>query len=251
MNRKAVKTNKSAPTVIKPSKISATTDSEQLIIPSRSILQEGAPGSEPHSDAARLEPASAPPLQPPKRTVIVPRDENEIRDVPAPDTPKVSAPNSASSKMSKHIDIKPFKTEEAPAAEPAPTAAAAPAAPTSTPSSEPEESNSTPAVSDKPESIADDTSPDKPSPETRQAIEEATKAEKRERELQDYINSHQFFVPINTVARKRSLKVSIGLTILFFFLGVVLIDLMLDSGMILLVQKIPHTHFFSLNAPNN
>lgn len=245
MNRKSSKTSKSAPAVIKPSSVSTPMDSEQLVIPKRDILQKNTP-----EDTTSREPTSAPPLQTPKRTVIVPRDGNEDDDASRPDLPKVSGAgqNSTSSKLPKHIDIKPFKTEEAPPAKPTPATAAAPAAPI-TSASDPENQNSS-ANSDNLENIADDTTSGKPTAETRHALEEATKAEKRERELQDYINSHQFFVPIDTVARKRSVKVSIGLTVLIFILGVVLIDLMLDSGMILLVQKIPHTHFFSVNANN-
>ncbi len=57
-------------------------------------------------------------------------------------------------------------------------------------------------------------------------------------------------MPIDAIARKRSIKVSMVLTILVLALAIVLIDLMLDSGTILLVQKIPHTHFFSVNNSN-
>jgi hypothetical protein len=68
--------------------------------------------------------------------------------------------------------------------------------------------------------------------------------EKRAQELQDIIDSHKYFVPIDT-ARQRSIKLSFALTLLVFLLGLALIDLMLDSGTILLLQKVPHTHFYS------
>jgi hypothetical protein len=82
--------------------------------------------------------------------------------------------------------------------------------------------------------------PDQPSLETRKALEEV----KHEEKLEGYIQSKQFFVPINTEEQKRSIKVSFGLTLLLFMLGVLLINFMLDSGIIFLIQKIPHTDFF-------
>jgi len=88
----------------------------------------------------------------------------------------------------------------------------------------------------------------KPSAETKQALEAAAAEAKREQELQGYIDDRQFFVPINAVARKRSIIVSVSLTVLILLLALALVDLMLDSGIILLLQKIPHTHFFSLGS---
>lgn len=82
---------------------------------------------------------------------------------------------------------------------------------------------------------------DKDAEETKKAVEQA----RRDQEVKQYIENKQFFVPINEVARKRSIKVSFGLVLLMAFLAAVLIDLMLDSGIILLLQKIPHTNFFS------
>jgi len=79
------------------------------------------------------------------------------------------------------------------------------------------------------------------------ALQEATaKAIRRERELQEYITSRKYFVPINAAGRKRSIKISFGLVFMLFILSAVLIDLLLDSGIILLLQKIPHTHFFDI-----
>jgi len=69
-----------------------------------------------------------------------------------------------------------------------------------------------------------------------------------EQQVQDHINGRTYFLPINTAARKRSLLVSAGMTMCVILLGLVLIDLMLDSGIILLLQKIPHTHFFDTGS---
>jgi len=68
---------------------------------------------------------------------------------------------------------------------------------------------------------------------------------KRQSQLNQYIDTKEFFVPINAAARKRSIEVSLWLTLVYIILSVILIDLMLDSGMIELLQKVPHTNFFS------
>lgn len=85
----------------------------------------------------------------------------------------------------------------------------------------------------------------KQSEDTRKAVAEAQAAAKRKAEVENYIDSKQFFVPINAIARKRSIKVSFALIFVLVLLSALLIDLMIDSGLILLVQKIPHTHFFT------
>jgi hypothetical protein len=72
-----------------------------------------------------------------------------------------------------------------------------------------------------------------------------TEIVRRERELQEYIKNRKYFIPVNIAGYKRSVKVSLWLVLLVILLGVVLIDLMLDSGMIYLVQNVPHTHFFN------
>lgn len=94
---------------------------------------------------------------------------------------------------------------------------------------------------DSPAAEATKTQRDKDAEETKKAVEQA----RRDQEVKEYIENKQFFVPINEEARKRSIKVSFGLVLLMALLAVVLIDLMLDSGVILLLQKIPHTNFFS------
>jgi hypothetical protein len=91
---------------------------------------------------------------------------------------------------------------------------------------------------------------EKPNPETEKAIAEAAAAAKRQSELESLIDSKQFNVPINAVARKREVKHSALMTVAILLLGLILIDLMLDSGVIFLAEKIPHTHFFTTNSSN-
>jgi hypothetical protein len=74
---------------------------------------------------------------------------------------------------------------------------------------------------------------------------------KREKEIQDIISSRQYFVPVDAVARRHSDKISLGMTAFILILGVILIDLLLDTGAILLLQKVPHTHFFSIYTQTN
>jgi hypothetical protein len=92
---------------------------------------------------------------------------------------------------------------------------------------------------------SEDTSIDaeKNSKEAKKFAEEEVK---RHKEWQAYINSRKFNVPIDAVAHRRSVKVSVLLTIIVFLLACALVDLLLDSGLIILIQKIPHTHFFEV-----
>jgi hypothetical protein len=77
--------------------------------------------------------------------------------------------------------------------------------------------------------------------------EKAAEAErKRHQELQKYIDRRDYYVPINAVERRRSIKVSVLLTFVVLLLSIALIDLMLDSGFIELINRLPHTHFFSI-----
>jgi hypothetical protein len=90
----------------------------------------------------------------------------------------------------------------------------------------------------------------KPSADTEKAVAEAAAATKREHELEGLIDSKQFYVPINAVARKREVKHSALMTICVLLLAFILVDLMLDSGLILLAEKIPHTHYFTVSNIN-
>lgn len=109
------------------------------------------------------------------------------------------------------------------------------------PETEAEPADSDAITDDAPETTAAKTQHDKDAEETKKAVEQA----RRDEEVKEYIANKEFFVPINEVERKRSIKVSFGLVFLMALLAVVLIDLMLDSGVILLLQKIPHTSFFT------
>ena len=72
----------------------------------------------------------------------------------------------------------------------------------------------------------------------------------KELKIQEDIRNRKFYIPVDSSSQKKSIKASAGLTVLVIFLGLILIDLMLDSGVILFVQKLPHTHFFSTSQVN-
>lgn len=201
---------------------------------------------------------SAPQLVIPNRSVIVPvSDGAEATTVPVPITPKQVAPSIAPASKDDHEPAEPNTGR------PAETAGTAPAVeepaseePGVSAASEPvhsEEPKTTaeadPATPERPEEPQEEEPTDennpksgKPNPHAHKASEDA----KREQEFQKYIDNRDFFVPINAVARKHSLKVGFILIFVEFLLGLFLLNLMLDAGLIHLIEKIPHTNFFDL-----
>lgn len=256
MNRKTHKTKQTSKQkmmdVSKPRKTSPAAASPQLVIPSRPILGRTITVSGPVDDDARTEPTTAPPLVPPNHTVIAPP---KAKPTNAPAKSEVSKQNPTPDKPPRPTEGNPSKPPTV-SAPPVPSAKEVPAPPVPVDPPEAKTQGSASASAAKVEENSDESEEDaastapadkpaQPTQETQKAVEEAALATKRERELEALIDSRQFNVPINAVARKRSIKVSAVLTVLVFLLALVLIDLMLDTGIILLVQKIPHTHFFT------
>lgn len=214
--------------VTKPKKV--TNDDDQLVIQSRPMIGKVSSGSSPVLEEQKPDDAAAAPSAPTlpsqsKRTLIVPISDDTDKPAAA-----AAAKADATAEAPKKADAASKKPADTP--EPAADDEKAEAEP------EPE----TTETGDK--SAGKD---EKPNPETEKALAEAAAAEKRQHELEALIDSKQFYVPINAVAQKKSIKVSSIMTFLVFLLAIVLVDLMLDSGTILLVQKIPHTHFFTQN----
>lgn len=189
----------------------------------------------------------------PKRTVITPIIDDDAEAVATPEPSEHAAAPKPYGK-----DVQPQMTaEKAPEAKPEAEPTAHPDEPTPpAPEPKPEPTPPTPPAPepDKPEPAADD--PDdahpesadddansKTPPQVRKALEEAH----RDQELQKIIEGREYFVPINAVARKRSVKVSLALVALELALGVLLLNLMLDAGIIELLDKIPHTNFFHIH----
>ena len=202
---------------------------EKLVIESRPLIDhEDATAADAGSDIeVKSEAQSAPEL--PKTdtaadaTTPAPSATKKVLTPPTLVAEKTEAPEQAASEPTEQSAA---QTEEKP---------------TDQPAAEAEADGSDVVTDDAAADAATKTQRDKDAEDTKKAVEQA----RRDQEVKEYIENKQFFVPINEVARKRSIKVSFGLVLLMALLGVVLIDLMLDSGIILLIQKIPHTNFFS------
>ena len=228
---------------------------QPLIIKSRHIMSEGKPPAKPDTDT---DPDAAN-VQTPKPDLTIPREDNPAKGaddksstsvesaapdpathVGAPQTEEAHEPTAETS----HKDT---ATEGSTAVKPESEAVAA-----GDENSNQTENQSADAAASQPSESSSSDEGDKgnPLPNVKKAVADEVQTQQREHELESYIEDKKFFVPIDTIAQKKSVKVSIGLTILVVFLGVVLVDLMLDSGVILLVQKIPHTHFFSIKPPS-
>lgn len=199
----------------------------ELVISSRPIMNRDMAEDTGKGDEDRSEPLSPTP----KRTVIVPV---ETDNTSKPEDAEASSPDTQD-KQTKPEDDRISNQD----ANPTP-----PASTTSDPVSDATKPEVKPDTPDNTEENDSEETSAKPSLETQKVIEAATK---REKELQGVIDSGKYYVPVNTVAHKRSIKVSILLTFLVIILGIALIDLMLDSGAIFLIQRIPHTHLLSTN----
>ena len=209
------------------------TPSPQVHVSNRPILGHDIRVNAPAKDTLIPDSSPNPAQAPSKSKLVIPvnattETPEEPKQAVAPDKAPEHADDDDSSKDETEAQAAP-PAEKTPAAPTTPSAAETQNVPSETPTDESEDN----AATDQ----------DKQSPENQKAAEEAAE---REQKLEEYTDSHQFFLPINAVAQKRSIKVSIGLTILLLILAILLIDLMLDTGIILLLQKIPHTHFFNL-----
>lgn len=185
---------------------------------------------------AKEAPVPQSPVTPP--APAVPASEEPVAKQPAPVAATPLQPLSPQPKLEpaqpKPPIAAPATTPVQPAA-PQPKPEPAPPKPADTPPDASEEAPELPT----PATGADGKS-------TKANVQKALEDAKRQEEIQGYITNHNFFVPINARARKRSLRVSIALTFLELLLGLFLLNLMLDAGVIELLEKIPHTHFFDL-----
>ena len=77
---------------------------------------------------------------------------------------------------------------------------------------------------------------------TESKAEEARMA--RDAELERLVASGKYFVPINAVQRKRSRTYVLLLCASALLFGVVLLDVILDMGLVKLPLSLPHTNFF-------
>ena len=186
--------------------------------------------------------------------------DNTVPDVTPVDTPTAPAVAPAVKRSITPLQTAPAVAEPAPS-EPVSTkdTPAVPAGADTASTADITEAAETPAQTDKATPTANsakvdepavsddtDTSVDEKSDTSEEAVaaQKAAEAEQQQKKVDKYIDTREFFVPIDAAAHKRSVQVSLWLTLVYIILSVILVDLMLDSGMIELLQKVPHTNFF-------
>lgn len=231
--------------VSRPKKQSVSNESEQkaaeaaaaqLVIPKRSaIIQVSVDDDQPAQpeslQANRIAKNIEPLSEPGQKSDAEPKEAKaDIKSL----QPKPAKP-----------EAKPEKTPEPetkPAPEPKPEPK--PAVPPPAPEPEPKEE----APTEEPETVEKPAGGENngPGPKTDAEVRKALEDAKRQEQIQGYIDKREFFVPINAVARKRSIKVTILLVLIELSLGMLLVNLMLDAGLIYLLEQIPHTNFFDL-----
>jgi len=165
------------------------------------------------------------------------------------DKPAATEPVARTAKTIKPVskDMKPAAEEKVDNPEATPPVETPEKAPETEPKSEPETETPEPTS----EESAQDAPADPPSQRDNEAAATAAEAaeaaarQAREAELEQLISSGKYAVPVNSADRKRTEHTSIALTIFVVLLALLLVDLMLDANIIELIQKLPHTHFFT------
>lgn len=239
MNRKPTKGKQKIEDVTKPGRTSGD-NAQHLVINSRPMINDSTASDEPIGDGVAPQPPTAPLLTPLDRTPAA-SDDTPQEDAPV----KVKVQTSDKEEVAVSSDT---EDETQPASEKSESAGTTSADSGQPPAGATAEQGTTSvsAVSATDEQVQ--APAEEAVPQSQKELEEAADAVRRERELQEYVKNRKYFVPIDVAARKRSEKMSILLTVAVLLLAFVLLDLMLDTGMIYLVQKIPHTHFFSTTA---
>jgi uncharacterized membrane protein len=232
MNNQSIKSSASSNTT----DVSATeskTEPDKLVIPSRKIiesdkLEDNSVDKSAHLDieatsSNSIRPTTAPTLRPITDEVqpakVTPEDSANNK--------KVTSQDSASQTIDVKVTTSPAKNNKVDQQAPA-----------------------TPQANIDVDTLAEPSTVVETAKNDQKELEKLELDKKRQQQIDEVIKNHQYFVPIDSVARKKSIKVSLLLTVLAIIFAGLLIDLLLDSGAILLVQKIPHTHFFSNNLNN-
>lgn len=224
MNANIPKTKQKIADITPPSK-AARAALPQIVIEKRAHLErtEG-PGADRASSAPPVSVSTSAASSVPATTTS-PTPAPQVQTPVVPKRPVITPPEDTDTSKTTPEDPKDSRVE---------TLAVPPSAPTSEPAdTDTDEASDTTGTAGQ---AVDET----------KVAKEAEAAARREGELEKFIDTKQFFVPINKEAQKRSIKVTLWLTALYIFLSLVLINLMLDTGMILLLQKLPHTNFFSV-----
>lgn len=255
--------------VSRPSQVAASPTSRPVIVTNRPLITQD-PMVAPNKDAApEASKTSSPklaatPATPHAEKVIKPLKEAASEAEHEPDTEQSEAvPFHLGSK-----EAEPEATDEKPEAKPGPpevettddtggAEAKDEASDTDTDNKDtPAEAESTEPAEDKTdaeedaEKPADDIVEYDSSEDDKQinpeAVKASTEAQKRNDELEGIIASGKYYVPIDASGKRRTLIITIWLIVLTLVLAVVLVDALLDVGM-LTIPGVPHTHFFSVS----
>lgn len=223
--------------IASPGRTTPPATSRPIIVTNHSILQKDpmiAEGARP-DDGVNAQPATAP---------VIKRTAKTIAPVSA-DMQALSQENSAQSTAAAEV------SSEQPQQPPTADVAAAPVQPT--PAEKPEPSAPEPPA--EPAAEATQQSPTEEAvPETERDVEAENSLEEakaleaqsaRDQQLEQLIESGEYFVPINAVRLKRSRIFVAAMCVLAVLLALVLVDALLDANIISIPFSIPHTHFFS------
>lgn len=230
--------------VSRPKKRPATTGpatAPQLVIPKRSVMVTVA-----DSPSTSTDPVTPNTPETTASTTATPATPKRVAKIIEPSTaPEVNSSTGTADQAASSTENVSVKTEPAQSSttpEPKQDATQTPEAPAADVDEAQATDTTAEDTSDESETSSTDAAAKPSDGDVRKALEDA----KREEEIRGYIDKHEFFVPINSIARKRNIKVTLALVLLELLLGLFLLNLMLDAGLIYLLQKIPHTHFFDL-----
>lgn len=204
------------------------------------------------STKSKIEPLSAPIIE--GETIIEPQNEDtskeEVIDESATKKPLIINENNTKAPIT---EISPIEAKNEPAIEPTPVKEETePVASTDNKPAETKPVENLPSEPETPENNevnkTDNTDKNVEDKNAKQIeAEEASKIEAHEQAINKLVESKQYFLPINSVEKRRSKRfVSLGI-LLSLLLIIAWADIALDAGIINLSGSIPHTHFFSSN----
>jgi hypothetical protein len=216
--------------VASPGKTAPPATSRPIVVTNRSLI-----AGDPMITAAEL-PSNEVPSAP-----IVSRTAKTIApvstDVKPDETPSLLQP------MQTEVSLPatPDEPAAAPTSEPEKPATPEPAPATAEPAPE----QDTPP-SDEPERQADDMSPERDEAADEAAAEIKLSAEEvaRQQKLDQLIEERTYVVPINAVQRHRSRVFVAAMCLLALLLALILLDAVLDTGLLKPSFNVPHTHIF-------
>jgi len=244
---------KAKPDVARPGKSAPSATSKSVILPKRQLLQDPMIADEKPADEAGtttkitvrhgektvLSPSSAPllPLD------IMPEQSSDITSDNKPTATEVTVkPSSSPVPALPAVQSLPASSKPTDTADVTPEKVNTPPRDTSTPAKPETKQPGAP-----PTGSSDTTeASDNPATKTTQQIDaELTKQTEHEAAVQKLIDNKQYFLPINSVEKRKTKRfVALGI-LLSLVLAVAWVDIALDAGIIQLNGVKPVTHFFS------